>query len=242
VSIHQFVEPDLERAAASCARHILAQMEQALGGHDQATLAVSGGNSPRLVFEELVKARFDWSRVHLFFVDERYVRPSDPQSNFRMVDQTFIVPARFPHRQVHRVFTELKPERAAERYGEDILDVFGLESGEIPHFDLLHLGMGPDAHTASLFPGDPLVADREGITAATYVAKLAQWRVTLLPAVLLGARHTVVFAPGGDKAEAVRTVLDGPFNPLEFPAQIPAHLGRGVSWFMDAPAARLLDA
>lgn len=241
MSVHQFIEPDLERAAAACARHILAQLEQALSGNDKATFAVSGGNSPKPVLTALAQAGFDWSRVHLFFVDERNVPPAHAQSNFRMVDQTFIVPARFPHRHVHRVYTELGPDRAAERYAEDIRQVFEIREGDIPHFDLIHLGMGPDGHTASLFPGDPLIEDREGLTAATYVEKMTQWRITLLPAVLLGARHTVMFAPGADKAEAMRAVLDGEFQPIAYPAQLPAHLGRSVTWFMDAPAARLLD-
>ena len=242
MSVHQFVEPDLERAAAGCARHILTQLEQALAGHDQATFAVSGGHSPKPVFAALAKSGFDWSHVHVFFVDERCVRPTDAQSNFRMVDETFVIPARISHRHVHRVYTELEPHRAAERYGEDIREVFAIGETETPCFDLIHLGMGPDAHTASLFPGDPLVEDREQITAATFVPKVSQWRVTLMPAVLLAARHTVVFAPGADKAEAMRTVLDGEFDQVKYPAQIPAHLARSVSWFMDAPAARLLDS
>ena len=242
MSVHQFIAPDVERLAVSCARHILAQLEQALAGHDQATFAVSGGNSPKPVFAAMAAAGFNWSRVHLFFTDERCVRPNHAESNFLMVDEVFIVPARFPHRQVHRVYTELVPDRAAERYGEDIREVFDIGPNEIPHFDLIHLGMGPDAHTASLFPGDPLLADRERLTAATYVPKFDQWRVTLMPAALLGARHTVVYSPGADKAEAIRTVLDGAYDPMRYPAQIPAHLGRSVSWFMDTGAARLIDA
>jgi 6-phosphogluconolactonase len=243
MSVHQFIEPDLASAAAACARHILTQLENALAGNDKATFAVSGGNSPKLVFAALAEAGFDWSRVHLFFVDERCVPASDPQSNYGMVEQTFVAPAHFPHRHVHRVRTELEPHRAATDYAGEIAEVFEIDTaGGTPHFDLIHLGMGPDAHTASLFPGDPLIEDRERIAAATHVAKFNQWRVTLMPKVLLGARHTVVFAPGADKAEAMRSVLDGEFEPLKYPAQIPAHLGRSVSWFMDAGAASLLDA
>jgi len=242
MSVHQFIEPDIERLSAACVRHILSQLEQALSGNDQATFAVSGGNSPKPVFEALAKVDFDWARVHLFFVDERCVPISDSQSNYAMVERVFVAPAQIPHRHVHRVHTELEPHRAAEVYGEEIRDVFDIGPLETPHFDVIHLGMGPDAHTASLFPGDPLIEDRERITAATYVEKFHQWRVTLLPAVLLGAKHTVVFAPGADKADAMRSVLDGEFEPLRFPAQIPAHLGRGVTWFMDQPAARLLDS
>jgi 6-phosphogluconolactonase len=242
MSVHQFVEPDLETAAAACARQILAQLEQALGGNQKATLAISGGNSPKPVFAALAKSGFDWKRVELFFVDERCVPATDPQSNYRMTKEVFIVPSGLPLRQVHMVRTEFEPRVAAEEYATEIREVFGIEPADIPRFDVIHLGMGPDAHTASLFPGDPLIEDREHVTAATFAAKFNQWRVTILPAVILAAKHTVVFAPGADKAEAMRSVLDGEFDPLRLPAQIPAHLGRSVSWFMDQAAARLLDA
>lgn len=242
MSVHQFVESDAALAAQACARHILSVLEQAVAGNDQVTFAVSGGNSPKPVFEALAKSGFNWSRVHLFLVDERVVPLTDPQNNFRMIDEVFLKPAHFPHRHAHRVATELGPERAAATYAEELRHVFGTGPGEAPRFDLIHLGMGADGHTASLFPGDPIVEDRERLTAATYVEKMKQWRVTLMPAVLLASHRTVVFAPGADKAETMRAVLDGELDALKYPAQIPAHLTRGVSWFMDAPAARLLDA
>lgn len=242
MSVHQYIEADVEQAAAACARQILAQLEQAVAGNEFATMAISGGNSPKPVFGALASSGFDWRRVQLFFVDERCVPAADPQSNYRMALEVFIGPAKLPSRNVHRVRTEFEPRRAAEHYAQEIREVFGLAEGELPQLDLIHLGMGPDAHTASLFPGDPLIADRDQITAATYVEKFKQWRVTLLPGVILNAKHTVVFAPGEDKAEAMRAVLDGEFDARRYPAQIPAHLGRGVSWFMDRAAARLLDA
>ena len=174
MSIHQFTRPDLASAARSCAHHIVSILDQALAGHERASFALSGGSSPRLVFERLAQADFDWSRVTLFWADERCVPPFHEESNFRMVDESFIIPARFPRRQAHRVYTELSPERAAERYAEDLRDHFGLHRGEVPRFDLIHLGMGADGHTAGLFPGDPLLEDREHLTAATYVEKLRQ--------------------------------------------------------------------
>lgn len=240
MSVHRYTEPDPGRAAIACAHHILARLEEALAGHEIATFAISGGSSPKLIFVQLAQSDFDWSKVHLFWVDERCVPPYDEQSNFRMADRTFIASSGIPRRNVHRVYTELRPDRAAERYAEDIREVFAIAADEVPSFDLIHLGMGPDGHTASLFPGEPLVEDRDRITAAVYIRKMAQWRVTLMPSVLLAARHTVVFAPGADKAETTRAVFESEFNPLELPAQIPAHLARGVAWFMDSAAAALL--
>jgi 6-phosphogluconolactonase len=136
---------------------------------------------------------------------------------------------------------EIPPKTAAARYAGEIRDFFGLEEGQLPHFDLVHRGMGPDAHSASLFPGEPLIEDREGIAAAVFVAKFNQWRVTLLPGTLLAARHTVFLVAGADKAEAVRAVFQAEYDPSRYPAQIASHHGRGVAWFLDQDAAALLD-
>jgi 6-phosphogluconolactonase len=99
---------------------------------------------------------------------------------------------------------ELDPQAAAQRYSDEIRRFFGLHQGDLPRFDLVHRGMGPDAHTASLFPGDPLIEDRQGIAAATFAPQFRQWRVTLLPGVLVAAKHTVFLVTGDDKKEALR--------------------------------------
>jgi 6-phosphogluconolactonase len=138
---------------------------------------------------------------------------------------------------VHRVLAELPPEEAAHRYVEEIGQFFGLREGEVPKFDVVQCGMGADSHTASLFPGSPLIADRTGIAAAVYVDKLKQWRITLLPATLQAAKHTVFLVTGADKAEAVRNVLKGDYDPMRFPAQIVSHHGSDVIWFLDEAAA-----
>ncbi|MBL8219994.1 MAG: 6-phosphogluconolactonase, partial [Bryobacterales bacterium] len=109
----------------------------------------------------------------------------------------------------------------------------------LPHFDVIHLGMGPDAHIASLFPGEPQIHNRDGIAASVYVEKLAKWRITLLPGVLLNAKHIVMLAAGEDKAEAIRNVMEAPYDPMLYPAQLISHHGRHVTWFVDAAAAAL---
>jgi 6-phosphogluconolactonase len=241
MSAHWNSYPDANAAAQACSQHVLALLENALSGEGEATLAVSGGTSPKLMFGHMAKAKLDWSHVHLFFVDERAVPMTDAQSNYKLADDNLIVPAHIPHRNIHRIHAELPPDKAAKLYTEEIREFFELEDGELPHFDIIHFGMGDEAHTASLFPGEPLIDNRQDIAAAVYVPKTPHWRVTLLPAVLLAARHSVYLVAGDDKAEAVRRVFQEPYDPMKYPAQMISHHGRKVTWFLDQAAARLMD-
>ena len=241
MSAHWHKLPDAKAAAEACAHHIIGRLEEALSGQEFAAFAISGGSSPKPLFTILASAALPWDKVHIFWVDERCVPPADDASNYKMANEYLIRPAHIPQRNVHRVFGELAPETAAKRYVEEISEFFGLEEGEMPRFDLVHRGMGPDAHTASLFPGEPLIDDREGIAAPVYVGKFHQWRVTLLPGVLLAAKHTVFMVVGEDKAESVRAVFKEEYDPGKYPAQIASHHGRGVTWFLDEAAGKLLE-
>jgi 6-phosphogluconolactonase len=241
MSARWYTEPDAAAAAEACAHHVISVLEDVLAAREFATFAVSGGSTPRLLFTRLAAERFPWARIHLFFVDERCVPPTDPASNYKLAEECLILPAHIPHRNVHRIVGEVAPTLAASRYAADIREYFGLEDDEMPHFDLVHRGVGPDAHTASLFPGDPAIDNHVDLTAAVYAPQFNQWRVTLLPGPLLAASHTVFLVAGADKAEAVRAVFREEYDPRKYPAQIATHDGRNVTWFFDAPAARLLD-
>jgi len=230
-------------AAAACAQQIFDWIEDAISQRGTAFLAVSGGSSPKPMFEVFRDTDFNWSRVHLFWADERCVPPDDPQSNFKLANDAwlrYLTPIRAP--VVHRVRTELAPAEAAADYEREIRTVVSVyrevKGNRLPVFDVIHRGMGPDAHTASLFPGEPLIEDREHVAGAVWAAKFQQWRVTLLPGVLEAARHTAVLAAGNDKAEALRSVLEGPVNPLQWPAQ----LAPGAVWFVDAAATAAISA
>jgi 6-phosphogluconolactonase len=240
MSAHRHTLPDANATAEAAGRHIINLLEEVLSGQNSATLAISGGSTPKIMFDSLAATKFRWDLVHLFWVDERCVPPADDQSNFKMANEHLVLPAHITHRNTHRVFGELSPPAAAARYIDDITEFFGLDAGQMPRFDVIHLGMGPDAHTASLFPGQPLIDDREQIAAPLYVEKFKQWRVTLLPGVLLAAKHTVFLVAGDDKAESVRAVFHDEYDPKKYPAQIASHQGRGVTWFLDQPAARLV--
>jgi 6-phosphogluconolactonase len=229
--------PDSAHAAEACAQHILSRLQEVLNEKSHATLAISGGSSPRTMFEIFAKTNFEWDRIELFWVDERGVPPGDSQSNFKLANDTWLLPGKFPRSNIHRIEAELEPELAAERYAEEIRN----KLGGTPQFDLIHQGMGPDGHTASLFPGEPFINDRQGTVAAVWVEKFKQWRITLLPGVLLAARQTVMLVTGADKADALKEVLEGDYEPLDYPSQIiawsEAHEGRDVAWFLDDAAA-----
>jgi len=226
--IHTF--PDALAAAEACAGHILHCLHSALVGNGQAAIAISGGSTPKPMFAALARETFDWKHVHLFWVDERAVPPNHEQSNYRMAEETLIRPAKI--RNVHRIPGELTPKQAAKRYEADIREHFQVAEGELPHFDIIHLGIGPDAHIASLFPGEPLIDDRQGIAAAVYVPKIPQWRITLLPGVLLAARNMAVLAPGDDKKPVLEQIFNGPYSPRECPAQIIARQARKPVFFI----------
>jgi len=234
--------PDPLSAAQGCGRRAMDLLAEALNSKEWATLAISGGSSPKPMFELFAASGFPWKRVHVFWVDERYVPPNDPQSNFRLANEAWLAPANVPAENIHRVRTELEPHEAANEYAENMKALFGVRPGSMPRLDVIHRGMGPDAHTASLFPGEPLIERHkdapESIAAAVWVEKMHQWRITLLPAVLEAAGHTVILATGEDKAEALRAVIDGPYEPIKFPAQIAA---KDATWFIDGAAGAMLS-
>jgi 6-phosphogluconolactonase len=227
------VFPDARELAEACAHRIFGLLNEALSGRDTATLAISGGHTPKLLFEAIAAQPFEWKRVHLFWVDERCVPPDDPASNYKLAMDHLISRVPIPERNLHRIIGEIAPEEAAARYTKEIRAFFGLAAGEMPAFDVVQCGMGPDGHTASLFPGDPMIHDREGIAAARFAAQFQQWRVTLLPGPLLAARSRIYLVAGADKKETLRIVFGGAPEAETYPAHM---IGRNAEWFIDAAA------
>jgi 6-phosphogluconolactonase len=237
---HIRVATNAEQAAGNCAVWILGEVESALKSSNGATLAISGGSTPKLMFDAMSALPFDWSRVHLFWVDERCVPPDDPQSNYKLAKEHLIDGSNIPAGNIHRIRGEQPPEEAADEYTEEIRTVFRSARGSLPSFDVIHRGIGDDAHTASLFPGEPLIGDRTGIASHVYVEKLHMDRVTLLPGVLIRAKKTVLLAAGADKAEPIANVLRGPEDPFKFPCQIAIRGADNAFWFIDESAAARL--
>jgi 6-phosphogluconolactonase len=191
------------------------------------------------MFETMARSGFDWSGIDLFQVDERCVPPDHEMSNFRMIREALLSHVHLPDARIHRIHAELTPDEAAVHYGEEIRQSFKLELHALPVFDVIQRGMGADAHTASLFPGEPLIENTTGIVAAVWVEKLKQHRITLLRGVLERARHTLLLVSGADKAEGLRQVLEGPRDLMRHPCQIASE---DAEWFVDESAAAKLSS
>jgi 6-phosphogluconolactonase len=230
MSTEIFRFPTAQAAAVACGDRILQVLETARKQRGVATLAVSGGSTPRLMFESMATRGFDWNGVELFWVDERMVPPTDAQSNYRMTRESLLDAIQLPAERIHRIEGELNPEDAAKKYVKEIQGAFKLASGQLPVFDVIQRGMGPDMHTASLFPGEPLIMNQTDIAGAVWVAKMNQHRVTLLPGVLTRTRLTLNLVSGADKTAGLRNVLREPPNLLQRPSQISSEQ---MAWYVD---------
>jgi 6-phosphogluconolactonase len=219
---------------------------QSLERQGRFSVALSGGSTPKALFNLLASDRYAETMAHLwretvvFWADERCVPPDDQQSNYLMAHESLLSKINVPAEQVHRMRGEDEPERAAKAYARLLESNFGASD---PAFDLILLGMGADAHTASIFPRSPLLKDSETrLVAAPYVEKLAAYRLTLTLRVLNCARHIIFLVSGSEKAEPLRKV----FAPAERDEELPARWVRPVNgsmvWLVDeAAAAELTD-
>lgn len=210
---------------------------EAIEARGRFTVALSGGTTPKATYQLLARPPYasalDWTKVDIFFGDERCVPPDSAQSNYKMANEAFLSAVGVPHANVYRIRGEDDPADAALAYRVEIAKVLG----EDPRFDLVMLGMGPDGHTASLFPGtDPLDGD-EMLVRAVYSTSQQQWRITLTPHVINNARTIVFAAEGSGKVRVLKAVREGPYDPTKLPSQIVApHDGRLV-WLVDRAAA-----
>jgi 6-phosphogluconolactonase len=217
--------------------------EQAVDARGHARIAISGGSTPKCVFELLADpkepylARVPWSRLQLFWVDERCVGPDDPESNYGMTKKAMLDRIPLPAAQVHRMEGELDPEEGAARYEAEIRNTLKLEGAETPTFDLIILGIGPDGHTASLFPHTEGLNNMANIVIANHVPQKDTWRLTLTWPVITQGREVAFLIEGGDKAGIVKTVWDGTYNPENWPAQLIRPASGKLTLLLDQAAA-----
>jgi 6-phosphogluconolactonase len=241
VDMHIVADP--VQLALEGARFFAQQAAEAIGARGVFRVALSGGSTPRTLYRQLATpdVSIDWAHVHLFFGDERHVPPDHADSNYRMVSEALLSHAPIPEANVHRIRTEMPDAKeAAADYEQVIRNAFRIHQGEWPRFDLVLLGMGPDGHTASLFPDTGVLQERSRLAAAVWVVSMQTWRVSLTPPVLNHARDVLFLVSGAEKAATLHAVLEGPSDPERLPAQLIAPSEGQVHWFVDAPAAARL--
>ncbi|HEX4456636.1 MAG TPA: 6-phosphogluconolactonase [Polyangia bacterium] len=228
-----FVYENADAVALAAADVFATCVKGVLADSATAKVALSGGSTPKALFKLLAspnwRDRIEWKRVEIFFADERCVPPDHADSNYKMARETLLdhVPLAADH--VHRIAGERPPSEAATHYAQLLTRL-----GDPPRLDLLLLGMGPDGHTASLFPGTAVLNEQRALAAPVYVQKLESWRVTMTAPVLSAASHVVVTTVGHEKADALALALTGP----EGAVPIQRVHARDMRWLVDEAAAQ----
>jgi 6-phosphogluconolactonase len=248
LKIETIVAPDTDALAALAAQHFVEGAEAAVAARGRARIAISGGSTPRAAFKLLADpaqpwlARMPWQKLELFWVDERCVPPDDPDSNYRMTREAMLDQVPLAASQVHRMEGELEPDVAAARYDLLLRNAFHLEDADTPRFDLIALGMGPDGHTASLFPHTAALREMDRLVVANHVQNKDAWRITLTwPVINQGA--SVFFLIGGaDKAQVLSQVFTGPRDTDRLPSQLIRPASGILTLILDKASAALLPA
>ena len=214
----------------------------AIAARGRFTVALSGGSTPKSLYSLLAAkyAAFDWHHTHLFFGDERHVPPDHPDSNYRMVNEALLTRISIPGENVFRVKAE-NPDAAAAalEYENGLRRFFALRPGDFPRFDLILLGMGPDGHTASLFPGSEGLKEQSCLVIANWIEKFSAHRITFTFPVLNHAAELLFMAAGPDKADMVRKVVEGE-NTTPYPSQQVQPIDGALLWMLDEAAAAKL--
>jgi 6-phosphogluconolactonase len=246
LKIVYFVAPDA--LAARAAQYFVEQAERAVAARGQARIAISGGSTPKAAFALLAdpaepwRGRMPWSKLDLWWVDERCVPPDDPDSNYRMTREAMLNHVPLKPEQIHRMEGELEPEAAAARYESELRNSFRLEGAGLPRFDLIQLGMGPDGHTASLFPHTQALHEQRRLAVANHVQNKDAWRVTLTWPVINRGSQVFFLIGGADKAQILKEVFAGPRDPDRLPSQLIRPAGGILTLLLDRAASSLLPA
>ena len=253
------VADDEARLAELAAERVTQLIARAAAARGSAFVSLAGGTTPRRLYANLAdpgqswRTRIPWAQVHLFWGDERHVPPDHPDSNYGMAKTALINHVPVPADHVHRIRGEMSDAHEAaadyQRTIDSVASAFltaGASAKAVRrkdhYFDLMLLGLGEDAHIASIFPGSGLPDDvghsfMGRHAAAVWAPHLGGWRITLTPETILDSQRILVLAAGANKAGTVHAALDGPLDVKRFPAQLLREAGDRVEWFLDRAAA-----
>lgn len=230
-----------EEFQKGCTDYLVKIILECINSYGKCTIALSGGLTPRNIYKLLgsseYSSRIAWERVYLFWGDERCVHPTDPNSNYKMVDETLIsrVPIKSEH--IYRIHSEETPIEAARGYENTLKIFFGDDT--FPAFDIILLGLGEEGHTASLFPGSSAIEENQRWVVSTYVEKLKAFRITLTFPVINNAKRIIFLVSGSNKAEILKKIFV--VNQNNIPAKKVNPKNGKLIWLLDKDAASLLD-
>jgi len=228
--------PDANAVAHESAARFSEIARASIAARGTFTVALSGGSTPRCMFQMLADESFlnaaEWTKVQFFWSDERCVPPDHPDSNYRMANEALLSKIAISPDQVHRMHGEEIPPDAAASYAALVTPV---------RFDLILLGMGPDGHTASLFPGSKVLHETKAAVAANWVEKFNTWRITMTAPFINQAAIVMFLIDGAKKAPALKEVLEGARNPELYPAQMIKPSDGDIEWMLDQAAAANLN-
>jgi len=236
---------DTESLAHRSVEIFVADAKKAIKAKNVFYLALSGGHTPKRFFELLGEPpqakSLPWDKIHLFWVDERYVPPDSQWSNYKLAADGFLSKVAIPQENVHRIPTDYSDIKiAANCYEDTIREVFGLQENQVPEFDLIVLGMGSEGHTGSLFPNSFAPFDMENLASVVYVLDEKLNRITLTHPVLCAASHLAVLVSGEEKAGILKEVLTSEPDEVRYPIHILWPVLDKVTWLVDIDAAKAI--
>jgi 6-phosphogluconolactonase len=234
----------LYRAAAT---EFVRRTQQAVGTKGLCSVALSGGSTPKglyalLADDATLRRQIPWDTIHFFWGDERHVPPEHADSNYRMVNDAMLSKVPVPAAHVHRIRSE-HPDasQAADEYEQTLRAFFQVAKGRLPRFDVVFLGLGPEAHTASLFPGTRALKEQRRLVVSNWVGAFDTVRITMTASVFNNAACVIFLVSGEEKAGALRAVLEGRYQPEHFPAQLIHPVDGRLLWLVDQAAASQLQ-
>lgn len=246
--------PNLEVLFFFAAQDFKQRAVQAVKDKGSFSVVLSGGSTPKLFFDvlaqnDLFKNEIPWADIHFFFGDERYVAPTSEDSNYHMACTHLFSKVAVTPAHIHRVMTEAyNPVEAAQHYERTLRALMHVEEDHFPAFDLIYLGLGDDAHTASLMPYSDVVEHAltntlpaSELVSALFVKKLNQYRISFTPNAINNCQNIIFLVTGQNKAKALHQVLENTTDPLQFPAQLIHGVFNDTLWFIDQAAASLLS-
>jgi 6-phosphogluconolactonase len=236
---------DIDTLSQEAARYVVRVASESITTHGRFTLVLAGGSTPKklygLLASEPYRDQIDWALTEIFWSDERCVPPDSEDSNYHLAQEVLLSKVPISAAQIHRMPADAaNRDQASLAYTQEIQRVFGTNG--IPSFDLIQLGMGPEGHTASLFPHQASLHEQTRLIIPVTVPKPPPPRLTFTPLLLNAATHVLFLVTGQDKADALQAVLEGEYNPDEYPAQIIRPTQGEVTWMLDPAAASKLSA